>query len=127
MNNHTEGVETAGLSHLIENVRADPGLTPTERETTINWVGDSDHATIYTEERGVMLSVLRSPIARIHTLRISDEGRFGATVPPDEYTDGDVTGVRATVPIGAVKIKSEARNSNQRNLVVSDYGGGDSE
>jgi len=120
---HAAGVPTSDLTHLVEHVRADPDLTPGERTTSIQWTGEDSHADIYTEERGVMLSLLRSPVARVHSLRVSDESRFGARTPPNQYQNGDVTGVRATVPIGAVLIKSEARTTNHRSHVISDYGG----
>jgi hypothetical protein len=126
MPEHDAGVETTGLAPVVEQVRADPDLDPAERETSIGWDGEADYADVYTEERGVMLSILRSPVARIHSLRVSDGDRFGATVPVDEYSAGDVTGVRATVPIGAVLIKSQARSTNRRGQVVSDHGGGQS-
>jgi hypothetical protein len=115
------GIETGDLAHLIDQVRTDPDLSPSEQETVIRWTGDDDSATIYTEERGVMLSILRSPVARINELRVSDEDRFGARVLPKEYQEGSVTGVKATVPIGAVLVKSASRSSNQRSRVVSDH------
>lgn len=121
MSESDAGSGTNDTAHLIENVRTDPDLSPSEQETVIRWTGDDDSATIYTEERGVMLSILRNPVARINELRISDEDRFGVRVLPKEYKEGSVTGVKATVPIGAILVKSDARSSNQRSRIVSDY------
>ena len=120
---------TDGTTTLVQHVETDPDLSPAEQQTSIVWTGEDDEATICTEERGMVLSILRSPVATVETLRVSDEERIGAVVPPDEYESGMVTGVEATVPIGAVKIKSSARSSDRRSLVVSDHNptdGGDS-
>lgn len=108
-------------THLAENVKADPDLTPEERESFIHWAGDVNQATVYTEERGVMPSLLRSPVATVQTIRVTNESQTGGTIPVEEYSGGHVTGVKATVPIGAVLIKSDPRMSNNRSQVVSDY------
>lgn len=68
-----------------------------------------------------MLRVLRSGVHTIHELRISDENRFGARILPNEYSEGSVTGLKASVPIAAVLIKSEPHSSSNRSRVVSDH------
>jgi len=118
--------QSSGMALLIQNVRADPDLSPAERETAIHWCAEDGEARVYSEERGIILSILRSPVATIHTIRVSSDDEFGGTIPPEQYQDGAVTGVEATVPIGAIKVKSNSRSSEKRSLVVSDHQPGDS-
>lgn len=122
---HAEGLPAEDVAHLAENVSADTDMNPEERETVIRWTGVNTYAELYTEERGVIPSVLRSPVARIHELRVSDEDRFGARVAPAEYQTGAITGVRATVPIAAVLLKSSTRNEDRRSNIISEHRGGE--
>lgn len=121
---HAEGLPAEDVAHLAEKVSAASGLNPEERETILRWTGVDTHAVVYSEERGVIPSLLRSPVARVHRVRVTDEDRFGVRVAPDEYQTGAITGVRATVPIEAVLLKSEPRNDDRRSEIVSEHRGG---
>lgn len=103
---------------LRDLVREDPGLTPQEKETTIRFAKDEEHADVYTAEAGLTRRLLAHPSAVVEYLTVLDEGAT-RNVDPSEVSGREIVGVRASVPVGALKVQLTPRSSTQHAEVVS--------
>ncbi|WP_049938142.1 hypothetical protein [Haloplanus natans] len=104
---------------LLDLVREDPDLAPQEKETTLRFTKDEDAVRIYTEEAGIGRRLLAHPSATVGGVTVLD----GGVRPPadiDEVDGRDIVAVRARVPVGAVKILLNTRESTQHAEVVSE-------
>jgi hypothetical protein len=116
----------------VEAVREDPGLTTQEKELGITMVKDQDYCRVYSEIGSITRGLLGHKHAGIGEVRVSDDDRFGARFGLDEWKadQGPITGVKAYVPVGLVKIQAKPRSNNQLNRIVSTHNpepnGGDS-
>ncbi|MFD1687596.1 hypothetical protein [Halobellus litoreus] len=109
----TASAELRGL------VREDPSLTPQEKETTIRFAKDEEHATVYTAEAGLARRLLAHPDADVRDVNVlEDDGT--RTVAPGEVLGRDIVGLRANVPVGALKVRVSARSTTGHAEVVSE-------
>ena len=109
------------IAQLVENwERDDPRLAPSEKETTIRFARDEDRAVIHTDEAGLGRRLLAHDDSDVVEVAVLDDGRV-RRVTLDEVERGDEpVGVRATLPIGALSIRSSSRKSDRHAQVVSD-------
>lgn len=104
---------------VLDAVREDPALAPAEKETNINFAKDEDTVHVYTEEAGIGRRLLAHPSATVEGVTVLD----GGVRPPadiDEVGGRDIVAVRARVPVGALKIRLNTRESDQHAEVVSE-------
>jgi hypothetical protein len=100
--------------------RDDPELAPEEKETTLRFARDEDVATFYTAEAGLGRRLIAHPETVLHGVVIKD-GRARPTKPPEEVEQGEhVVGVRGTIPLGALSVKSSSRETEQHAAIVSE-------
>ena len=78
-----------------ENVREDPDLSKMEKETTIRFPKDRDHAVLFSAEGPIVRNSIRHPHVQIESHNVHE---------------GSITSVRATLPIGLLLVKAEPRN-----------------
>jgi len=99
--------------------RDDPALAPTEKETTLRFARDEDVATFYTAEAGLGRRLIAHPETDLDGVVIKD-GQARPTKAPDEVGDDEtVVGVRGTIPVGALSVKSSSRKSDRHAPIVS--------
>jgi len=104
---------------LRDLVREDPDLTPQEKETTIRFAKDEEHATVYTAEAGLTRRLLAHPNAEVEELNVLEDGAT-RNVAPSEVSGREIVGVRASVPVGALKIRVSSRSAPGHAEVVSE-------
>lgn len=98
----------------------DPELRPEEKETTVRFARDEDVATFYTAEAGIGRRLIAHPESVLDGVVIRD-GRGRPTKAPAEVEPGeDVVGVRGTIPVAALSVKSSSRKSDRHATIVSD-------
>jgi len=109
------------IAQLVENwERDDPRLAPGEKETTIRFARDEDRAIVHTDEAGLGRRLLAHPDSEVVEVAVLDDGRV-RRVTLDEVERGDEpVGVRVTLPIGALSVRSSSRKSDRHAQVVSD-------
>jgi hypothetical protein len=107
----------------VEAVREDPQLTTREKELSITTAKDQDCCRVYSEIGSITRRLLGHQHVGIEEVRVSDDDRFGARFDWDGWKadQGPITGVKAYVPVGLVKIGAKPRSNNQLNRVVSDH------
>lgn len=111
-------VDTAALLDAFK--RDDPALTPEEKETTLRFSRDEDVATFFTAEAGIGRRLIAHPETVLDGVVIKD-GNDRPTKLPEEVGAGEhVVGVRGTIPVGALGVKSSSRKSDRHATVVSD-------
>jgi len=98
----------------------DPELTPAEKETTVRFARDDDRAEVYTAEAGLGRRLLCHPFAEIRGVTVADGGARPERGVEDLDGDEDVVGVRASVPVGLLQIKSTPRRDNGHAEIVTD-------
>ena len=91
-------------SKTTDDIREDPELTPTEKETMIRFSKTDGMATVYSESGGIMRRLMNHPEADVH---------------PDRTIDGTVVAVRGEVPIGCLKVMANERKNGGQSEVVS--------
>ena len=87
-------------------VASDPKLGAKEREFTLRFATDEERATVHTEIPSVMRALL---------------SREDVEILRERQHEKQIVAVKATVPIGAVKVQQEARNNNHAAPVVSSH------
>lgn len=107
---------------LVEAFDADdPLLAPEEKETTLRFARDEGVAHFFTEEAGVGRRLLAHPEAVVEEVVVEGEGSARPARDPAEVSKGEhVVGVRGTLPIGALQVKSRARKTDRHSKIVSD-------
>lgn len=108
------------LEQAISNVGEDAQLTPAEKETTIRFAKDQDRARIATAESGLMRRVLAHPESAVVSIDTLDGNVRERGKDIDDYSGGDVVGVVATIPVGALQVKLSSRQSSQHAKIVTD-------
>jgi hypothetical protein len=103
---------------LLEAVREDPDLLPVEKETTLRFAKQDDLASVYSAEAGLARRLLAHPHVRVDGVTVG-EGAARRDVPPDEYTEGPIHGVRARVPAACLKIRASLRATTQHAPIIS--------
>jgi hypothetical protein len=103
---------------LIDAVEEDKVLTPVEKETTIRFSKVDDHATVYTEEGGLIRRLLQHPHFEIDSLRGTTADAWGKEIAPNDFEEGSITGVRGTIPIEALVFQTSLRKTSQHSAVV---------
>jgi hypothetical protein len=104
---------------LAELVREHPDLTPPEKETTLRFGKDEDHATVYTDEAGLTRRLLAHPHAAVRFVNVLEDGATRA-VDLEEVSGRDIVGVRVSLPVGALKIRVTPRSAAGHAEVVSE-------
>ncbi|WP_206662518.1 hypothetical protein [Halorubrum sp. BOL3-1] len=99
----------------------DPKLAPEEKETTFGVARDEDRVRFFTAEAGVGRRLLAHPAAVLDEVVVEGDGRGRPARDPAEVSEGEhVVGVRGTLPVGALQIKSRPRKSDQHAAIVSE-------
>jgi len=107
---------------LLDRTRADPGLTPAERETTIAFAVDEGEARIHTEEAAVIRRLLAHEGVEVDRLGVFDgERRRTLSLEEAVETDPDdlVVRLKGRLPLRYVTIGSVGRNNDEHAHVVS--------
>lgn len=117
-----EGVD-APREYLRDRARADPALTPAERETTLTLAHDRDNARIHSAEAAVVRRLLSHDGFDPARVGIHD-GDTTRTVPFDEAVaatgvDDLVVRVRGTLPVRYLKVGAVGRNHDNHAAIVS--------
>ena len=102
----------------VELVAEDSDLTPSEKETSINFTKSEDRARVFTSERGLMRRLLQHPLFEVDHL-VPESGAKVTDVQELDATDTQITGVKGTIPVGAVKLRTSTRSSSGHASVVS--------
>lgn len=118
--------ETAGPTRedLVDETRADPGLTPAERETTIGFAVDEAEARIHTEEASLIRRLLSHGDVRIDALGIFDGDRRHTRtlgeVLAEDGPDGSVVRLKGRLPVRYLTVGSVGRSHDEHAPVVSE-------
>jgi len=108
------------LAQLVENwERDDPRLAPEEKETTIRFAKDEDRATVHTDEAGIGRRLLAHPDAEVEELTVLDDDSVRRLTPDEVNDDHAPVGIRASIPIGTLSVRSSPRKSAQHSAVIS--------
>lgn len=134
---HATGVTEGVLRALLGSLSTPPHLSSSEANLSLTATKRDDQFRVDCEIKSVSKRLLLHPRFEVREIRVSDEstdGRFGLTVAPREWDEtGCITGVRGTLPVGAVNIPPTGSSRNQWSGLVSDRvldndpRGGDSE
>ena len=108
---------------LRERTRADPHLSPKERETTIGVARDEESARVHTEEAAIIRRLLAHDATQPTTVGLFD-GDTTRKVSYDEVdaeitAEDEVVSLRARLPVRYVLIKGEGRNTDSHAQMVS--------
>jgi hypothetical protein len=117
----TEAVESAKETNrmFVDAVAEDRTLSPEEKQTTFQLTKSEDSVSVYTEERGLMRRLLQHPEFELESLRVVTEGSWGNYIDPDDFEGGSITGVKGSVPVGALSLKTSSRKTSQHSAIVS--------
>ncbi|MFB6256296.1 MAG: hypothetical protein ABEH58_06150 [Haloplanus sp.] len=108
------------LVAMREAVREDPDLLPEEKETTLRFAKDQDTAAVYTAEAGLARRLLAHAAVNVEGLTVLEEEEARREVDPDDWGGGDIVGVRARLPVGALKVQRTPRSAGGHAQVVSE-------
>jgi hypothetical protein len=109
------------VGEVLDQIREDPQLSPVEKETTLRLGKQEDRVTLYTAERGIMRRLVQHPNADISTLNLRFEDGAGKNATPEEWDgEGWVVGLKATLPVAVLQIKSRPRKNTQHAEIVAD-------
>lgn len=109
----------AARPDLLDAVGEDSDLTPDEKETSITFTKRDDTARMFTAEAGLARRLLAHPHTSVVSLDVLDGNGARCSVAPDEYTDGEIVGVVADVPVGAFTVQRDPRKSDQHAKVIT--------
>lgn len=109
---------------LVDQTRADPGLTPPERETTLTFAVDDDSARVHTEEASLIRRLLSHGSVRVDALGVFD-GEDRHTLTLEEVLaaggiEGSVVRLKARVPLRYLTVGSAGRAHDEHAPVVSE-------
>jgi len=112
-----------GLEDLLDQTRADPDLSPSERETTFTFAVDEDAAHIHTEEAAVIRRLLSHEDVRVEALGVFDGDRRRTLTPEEalaELEAGDaVVRLKGTLPLRYFVVRDTGRSHDRHADVVS--------
>jgi len=94
-----------------EEIKEDDRLKPVEKEFLMRVSKNDDRLHVYSDIGSVTRALMSRDDFEVKEKR-TDE-------------DGHTVGVSGTLPIGALKVKHNARKNDQLGKVVSGHGGGD--
>lgn len=118
-----DGTETA-REDLLDRTRADPGLKPAERETTIGFAVEEDTVRIHTEEAAIIRRLLAHRDVEVAALGVFDGDRRRTLALEETLAEvgGDdaVVHLKGRIPIRYVTIGSVGRKHDEHAAVVSD-------
>jgi len=119
----TEDYDPRGREDLIDRTRADPELTPAERETTFRFAVDEDAAHIHTEEASLVRRLLAHRGVEVRRVGVYD-GDTRRTLTLDEALEesgsGDrVVRLKASLPLRYLTVGTGGRASDAHSSVVS--------
>lgn len=109
----------AVTTEVLARVREDRELAPIEKETTLRFAKRDKHASVYTAEAGLARRLLAHPHAEIKSVTVAD-GDARRDVPLGSTDGADIVGVRASVDVGVLSIRSTPRQSRQHAAIVSE-------
>jgi hypothetical protein len=104
---------------VLDAVREDPALQPEEKETTFGLTKRHDYFRTFTAEAGLARRLLAHPAVEDKVLTVADGDGY-RTLPLAKYDGGDIVGLRARVPVGAVTVRSDPRQTTQHAAIVTD-------
>lgn len=105
---------------LRERVRANPELTPAERETLIRFAADEDAAHIFTEQAGVIRRLLAHDALEDATVWLYHDDAVREVSPPRASAEGDVVRLSGRLPLRYLAIGTAGRSHDQPAAVVSE-------
>lgn len=109
---------------LADETRADPGLTPAERETTLAFAVDEGSVRIHTEEAAIIRRLLHHGDVRVDALGVFDGDRR-RTLSLEEALaeggpDGSVVRLKGRLPVRYLTVGSVGRAHDEHAPVVSE-------
>lgn len=112
----------AARNELANNVESN--LSKNEQETGISFFGDSHRLTLTTYHPTLTRKTLQHPDAHIEWVYVFHEDKPNQRVQDlsrlSDGTTGDgIEGVKATLPIGALKMKGSPRNTDRISKVMN--------
>lgn len=107
---------------VADAVREDPELSPAEKETSLRFPKDRDTARVYTEEAGLMRRILRHQHADVRAVTELRDGDSRPTVALEDWGGAPVVAVEATLPVGALQVKTHPRDGGGHAAVVAERG-----
>jgi hypothetical protein len=111
------------LEDLLDATRADPELTPSERETTFTFAVDEDVAHIHTEEAAVIRRLLSHDDVRVDQLGVFDGDRRRTLTREEalaELEAGDaVVRLKGALPLRFFVVRDTGRSHDRHADVVS--------
>lgn len=105
-------------SDITDCIVSDPNAVPAEKETTINFSNDGCKMRIFSANRSIMKDMTQHTDIQIDSLSCYHNERY-ETLSPTEHDGEDVVGIRATAPIGLLKLGSSPRSRDVPSQVVS--------
>lgn len=105
---------------MVNAVAEDPALSPDEKETVLRFSKSDYEIDVYSEESGLMRRLLAHPKFNPQEVRVFSEESRGTYVDPDDFEGGLITGVKGTLPIEALSVKTSMRATSQHAAVVSE-------
>jgi len=115
---HATGDPKVEIADLLDAVEADPQLEPVEKETSIRFSWSDDMADVFTAEPALVRRLLAHPERGATRLIVAD-GDARPTLEPTEHSGEPITGVTTEIPVGALKIRPEARSSSGHAEIVT--------
>ena len=110
------------IARLVGNwEREDPRLASGEKETTIRFAKDEDRATVHTDEAAIGRRLLAHPDSTVESVAVLDGGseRVRRVSVEDLPDDPEPVGLRVSLPVGALSVRSSSRKSRQHSQIVS--------
>lgn len=106
------------MTELGDVVEEDVPLSSVEKETTIRFSKVDDHASIYTEEAGLIRRLLRHPHFEVDTFQVNTDDAVGKQVAPSDFEQGSITGVDGSISIEALVQQTSLRVASQHSALV---------
>lgn len=118
-----EEVAEGAVEYLRERTRADPGLIPEERETTLTFAVDEETARVHSEEASIIRRLLSHDDVDVRRLGVHD-GETTRTVSYDDAlaemgADDLVVRLQGRIPLRYLVVKDVGRNHDDHAVVVS--------
>ena len=103
---------------MLENVQEDRNLKPEEKETLLQVAKDEERVSVYTQHAAICRRLLMLDHTDIECVHLSSDASE-KSLTPSEYNGEDIVGLEATIPVGALSIKGETRESSLQSEIVS--------
>lgn len=113
----------AAREELLDRTRADPGLTPAERETTLSFAVDEEEARIHTEEASLIRRLLAHGAVDIQALGVFDGERRQTLTLEEAVSESDpddlIVRLKGRIPLRYLTVGAGGRNHDDHAPVVS--------